>query len=69
VLGRVERRGEVTVVVVAVVAVEAVAVEDGGSVSKVTDLGRGAVGRAGETAGATEGVAVMAGVVGEFPLP
>lgn len=64
-LGRVERREEAVVVVV---AAEEVAVEGGGSVSKVTDLGRGAGGRAGETAGATEEVAVMARVIGEFPL-
>jgi hypothetical protein len=63
-LERVERRGGE----VAVVAVAA-ATEEGGSASKVTDLGRGAGGLAGEKAGATEGVAVIAGVIGEFLLP
>ena len=63
---RVERRGgEVTVVAVAAAA----AAEEGGSASKVTDLGRGAGGLAGEKAGATEGVAVIARVIGEFLLP
>lgn len=48
---------------------EAISAEVGDSVSKATDLGRGPDGRAGGTAGAIEGVAVMTEVIGESPVP